>query len=115
MPRRMGLYQPTSSRWSPVPSSRTPTGAASPLSLLPCVVDNQQMYLYRNAQLTLISDRSHGAASLKNGQLQVMLDRRCATDDGRGVGEVLPSVYLRKNDSLQSYNFLSFFRFLMKR
>jgi len=43
----------------------------------------------RNAQLTLISDRSHGAASLKNGQLQVMLDRRCATDDGRGVGEIL--------------------------
>jgi hypothetical protein len=40
-------------------------------------------------QFTLISDRSHGAASLNAGELEVMLDRRCVSDDGRGVGETL--------------------------
>jgi lysosomal alpha-mannosidase len=43
----------------------------------------------KNVQFTLISDRSHGAASLNAGELEVMLDRRCVSDDGRGVGETL--------------------------
>eukprot|EP00331_Platyophrya_macrostoma_P022192 CAMPEP_0176445692 /NCGR_PEP_ID=MMETSP0127-20121128/23863_1 /TAXON_ID=938130 /ORGANISM="Platyophrya macrostoma, Strain WH" /LENGTH=983 /DNA_ID=CAMNT_0017831547 /DNA_START=80 /DNA_END=3031 /DNA_ORIENTATION=+ len=38
---------------------------------------------------TLLTDRSHGATSLQNGQLEVMLHRRLICDDGRGVGEPL--------------------------
>jgi hypothetical protein len=40
-------------------------------------------------RLTLITDRAHGAASLLKGQLEVMVQRRCLSDDGKGVGETL--------------------------
>jgi hypothetical protein len=40
-------------------------------------------------QLMLLTDRAHGAASLRGGQLEVMLQRRCLKDDRKGVGEVL--------------------------
>jgi len=40
-------------------------------------------------QLNLLGDSAHGASSIHNGQLEVMLHRRCSTDDGRGVGEPL--------------------------
>ena len=36
-----------------------------------------------------MTDRAHGATSLKPGQIEVMLHRRCLCDDGRGVGEPL--------------------------
>lgn len=45
--------------------------------------------LLQDVQLTLLSDNSHGCGSNAEGQLEVMLHRRCLTDDGRGVGEVL--------------------------
>eukprot|EP01119_Soliformovum_irregulare_P005383 TRINITY_DN1714_c0_g1_i1.p1 TRINITY_DN1714_c0_g1~~TRINITY_DN1714_c0_g1_i1.p1 ORF type:complete len:977 (+),score=300.90 TRINITY_DN1714_c0_g1_i1:52-2982(+) len=40
-------------------------------------------------QLTLVSDRTRGCASLKDGQFENMLHRRLLYDDGRGVGEPL--------------------------
>lgn len=39
--------------------------------------------------LTLLSDRAHGTASLEDGELEIMLHRRCLKDDSKGVGEVL--------------------------
>eukprot|EP01117_Protostelium_nocturnum_P009401 TRINITY_DN3354_c0_g1_i1.p1 TRINITY_DN3354_c0_g1~~TRINITY_DN3354_c0_g1_i1.p1 ORF type:complete len:900 (-),score=293.96 TRINITY_DN3354_c0_g1_i1:72-2771(-) len=43
----------------------------------------------RKVQLNLLGDSSHGSASLAKGQLEVMLHRRCAYDDSKGVEEVL--------------------------
>jgi len=39
--------------------------------------------------MTLINDRSQGCGSLKDGQIEVMVQRRLLYDDGRGVGEPL--------------------------
>jgi hypothetical protein len=50
------------------------------------------IYIQDNAtglRSTLLTDRAHGATSLKPGQIEVMLHRRCVCDDGRGVGEPL--------------------------
>jgi hypothetical protein len=41
------------------------------------------------AQLTVVVDRSQGAASLGSGQLEIMVHRRLLYDDSRGVGEPL--------------------------
>ena len=41
------------------------------------------------SRLTLLTDRSQGAASLADGQVEVMVHRRLVHDDGRGVGEAL--------------------------
>ena len=41
------------------------------------------------AQLSLIADRAHGVAALRDGEIEVMLHRRCAADDHKGVGETL--------------------------
>lgn len=40
-------------------------------------------------QLNLLGETTHGAAALANGQVEVMIHRRCMQDDGRGVGEPL--------------------------
>lgn len=37
----------------------------------------------------MVTDRSQGAASLRSGELEVMVHRRTIADDGRGVGEPL--------------------------
>jgi hypothetical protein len=37
----------------------------------------------------LCNDRSQGAISIEEGQIEVMLHRRILFDDGRGVGERL--------------------------
>jgi len=42
-----------------------------------------------DSRLTLLSDRSHGAASIIDGELEVMMQRRLLHDDYRGVGEPL--------------------------
>jgi len=42
-----------------------------------------------NLRLTLINDRSQGCASINDGQIEVMVQRRLLYDDGRGVGEPL--------------------------
>jgi len=39
--------------------------------------------------LLVVTDRSHGASSLADGSLEVMLHRRCSVDDGRGLDEAL--------------------------
>jgi alpha-mannosidase len=41
------------------------------------------------AQLTLLLDRAAGGASLRDGELEVMVHRRLLMDDARGVGEPL--------------------------
>jgi len=43
----------------------------------------------QDLQLTLINDRSQGCASINDGQIEVMVQRRLLYDDGRGVGEPL--------------------------
>uniref|UniRef100_A0A3P9MSJ1 Alpha-mannosidase n=2 Tax=Poecilia reticulata TaxID=8081 RepID=A0A3P9MSJ1_POERE len=40
-------------------------------------------------QLTVVTDRSQGGASMYNGSLEIMLHRRLLHDDYRGVGEAL--------------------------
>ncbi|KAL7032260.1 hypothetical protein ACKWTF_007269 [Chironomus riparius] len=47
-------------------------------------------------RLTLMTTHAQGATSYKKGELEVMLDRRTAYDDGRGMGEgVLDSVKMQ--------------------
>ena len=41
------------------------------------------------AQLTVLTDRAQGAASLEDGEIEVMLHRRILVDDNRGVAEAL--------------------------
>lgn len=42
-----------------------------------------------SAQLTIMTDRSHGGSSIKDGSMEVMLHRRLLHDDFLGVGEPL--------------------------
>ncbi|XP_038999526.1 probable alpha-mannosidase At5g13980 [Hibiscus syriacus] len=42
-----------------------------------------------NKELSVLVDRSVGGASIKDGQLELMLHRRLLRDDGRGVAEAL--------------------------
>lgn len=41
------------------------------------------------SELSILVDRATGGASIKDGELELMLHRRMITDDGRGVGEAL--------------------------
>ncbi|EFC43471.1 predicted protein [Naegleria gruberi] len=41
----------------------------------------------KKTQLTLFVSETHGAASMKNGELEIMLHRRTLSDDGRGVDQ----------------------------
>ena len=43
----------------------------------------------KGLQLTVLTDRSQGGASLASGQLEFMIHRRLLADDSRGVGESL--------------------------
>ena len=45
-----------------------------------------------NSRLTLLSAQSHGTASLKQGQVEIMLDRHLTTDDFRGLGEGIEDI-----------------------
>lgn len=48
--------------------------------------------LDNNMQLTIMNDRSQGAAVLEDGSIEIMQNRRLLHDDGRGVGEALNEV-----------------------
>uniref|UniRef100_A0A915PCR6 Alpha-mannosidase n=1 Tax=Meloidogyne floridensis TaxID=298350 RepID=A0A915PCR6_9BILA len=40
-------------------------------------------------QMSILTDRSQGGTSLNDGQIEIMVHRRCVMDDGLGVEEVL--------------------------
>ncbi|EFJ34782.1 hypothetical protein SELMODRAFT_266756 [Selaginella moellendorffii] len=46
----------------------------------------------KKTDFSILVDRSVGAGSISDGQLEVMLHRRLLVDDGRGVGEALDEV-----------------------
>ncbi|XP_032991035.1 lysosomal alpha-mannosidase isoform X1 [Rhinolophus ferrumequinum] len=51
---------------------------------------NSRIYITDgNMQLTVLTDRSQGGSSLKDGSIELMVHRRLLRDDGRGVGEAL--------------------------
>ena len=51
---------------------------------------NSRIYINDSAaQLTVMTDRSHGGSSIKDGSLEIMLHRRLLHDDFLGVGEAL--------------------------
>ncbi|KAE9614590.1 hypothetical protein Lal_00012122 [Lupinus albus] len=43
----------------------------------------------KNSELSVLVDRATGGASIKDGEVELMLHRRILHDDGRGVGEEL--------------------------
>ncbi|KAK7309369.1 hypothetical protein RJT34_06033 [Clitoria ternatea] len=43
----------------------------------------------KKSELSVLVDRATGGASIKDGQMELMLHRRLLYDDGRGVGEAL--------------------------
>ncbi|XP_048198391.1 lysosomal alpha-mannosidase isoform X2 [Perognathus longimembris pacificus] len=51
---------------------------------------NSRIYIMDgNIQLTVLTDRSQGGSSLRDGSLELMVHRRLLEDDARGVGEPL--------------------------
>ncbi|XP_075438214.1 lysosomal alpha-mannosidase-like, partial [Ascaphus truei] len=51
---------------------------------------NSRIYIKdRDVQLTVLTDRSQGGASITDGSLELMVHRRLLYDDNRGVGEAL--------------------------
>ncbi|KAK9044976.1 hypothetical protein V6N11_058866 [Hibiscus sabdariffa] len=51
-----------------------------------------------NKELSILVDRSVGGASIKDGQLELMLHRRLLQDDGRGVTESLSETVCIQNE-----------------
>lgn len=47
----------------------------------------------QNAQLTVLTDRSQGGSSIRNGSVELMVHRRLLYDDAFGVGEALNESY----------------------
>ncbi|VDM78395.1 unnamed protein product, partial [Strongylus vulgaris] len=72
-------------------------------------------------RLSLLGNQALGVASLKSGQLEVVLDRRLAQDDGRGVEQVVLDRRLAQDDGrgveqgvLDNHRTLSRFRLLVE-
>ena len=53
--------------------------------------------------LSVVTDRSQGGASISDGSLEVMLQRRLLHDDGRGVGEPLNETGLDGNGIISEW------------
>ncbi|XP_064458044.1 lysosomal alpha-mannosidase-like isoform X2 [Ornithodoros turicata] len=47
----------------------------------------------KKVQFTVLTDRSHGGSSLRNGSVELMVHRRLLYDDAFGVGEALNETY----------------------
>ncbi|CAI5530929.1 unnamed protein product [Closterium sp. Naga37s-1] len=65
------------------------------------------------AQLSLLVDRPLGAASLADGQIEVMLHRRMISDDGEGVAEVLDEKVCDSHDNCTPLAVVGFIRFAL--
>lgn len=67
---------------------------------------------FSDSQFTVLTDRSQGASSLNDGEVEIMVNRRCVMDDHRGVGEVLDENIVTRGrywlvfDSIEESHFL---------
>ncbi|XP_044500612.1 alpha-mannosidase isoform X1 [Mangifera indica] len=52
----------------------------------------------KKSELSVLVDRATGGASIKDGQVELMLHRRILDDDGRGVGEALDETVCVKDN-----------------
>lgn len=77
---RVRNYRPT---WQ-LQVNEPVAGNYVPMNLAAYINDVKQ-----NVQLSFATDRSRGCASINDGQLEWMVQRRLLYDDGRGVGEPL--------------------------
>lgn len=59
-------------------------------------------------QLTMLVDRSQGGASLNNGELELMVHRRCLYDDAFGVGEALNEMAYNQGLVVRGTHYLVF-------
>jgi hypothetical protein len=65
----------------PIPSSYYPIAASA------FIKDEGAPTIGAQRQLTLLTSRAHGATSLAAGELEVMMHRRCDSNDGKGNPE----------------------------
>ncbi len=71
---------------------------------LPLSVTEEEVYLSPSLQdgksrLSLITGQPLGGSSLASGQMEVMLDRRLAQDDNRGLFQGVLDNKVRKSDA----------------
>ncbi|KAN0028185.1 hypothetical protein ACTFIV_010018 [Dictyostelium citrinum] len=78
MQKRITNYRPSWNLTVVQPTS----GNYVPVNAIAYIQDPDQAL-----QLTIVTDRSRGCASLRDGQLDMMMHRRTLKDDGRGVGQ----------------------------
>ena len=57
--------------------------------------------------VSVVSDRSQGGSSQQPGEMELMVHRRCLSDDGWGVGEALQEEAYRKGLVARGQHFLS--------
>jgi len=71
---------------------------------------NSHIYVkdsFKDRQLTVLVDRAQGGASLKNGQLEVMVHRRLTHEDGIGINEILDDGSINRGTNYIILNDLS--------
>jgi len=72
----------------------------------PCASQAYFSDLHDDYRFSTIVNMAHGVGSVNEGEYELMLHRRCLSDDERGVGQVLnetthiePSIYILMDDS----------------